>query len=218
MLLHPCEIIYNLSSEKPISGNVKGTCRITGKQSVGILWKDFVRDTFTDQSFLYAGDIISNEAIFCFNESSELLQRMANRDKPQRFRTYSHIVSEGKWFIFLKDKKAEMFRLITETNCTIVSISDSGQRHLLFKYKLGFWQLEDQHVCSDIVKLKKLHFNMQSLQKLGFTQTEIITGNYPQYKILKCGLDDFKPFEGELKSERGSSFFAFASFFMYKID
>jgi hypothetical protein len=73
-MLNPCEIIYSLSSQKPIIGNTKGICRITGKAAEGIPFSDWVKDTFTDHAYLYAGSIISNEAVFCFDEASELLQ------------------------------------------------------------------------------------------------------------------------------------------------
>jgi len=42
--MHAVELIYN-ASRKPLYGAVEGTCRITGKHSAGLLWKNWVRDT-----------------------------------------------------------------------------------------------------------------------------------------------------------------------------
>ena len=58
---HPCEIIYALSS-RPIYGNVSGVCRITGKESEGLIFNKWVKPTFTDHAYLLPGNIISNEA------------------------------------------------------------------------------------------------------------------------------------------------------------
>ncbi len=77
---HPCEILYGFSSDK-IYGNEKGICRITGKESTGLKFDDWVKDTFTDYASLYPGTIISNEALFCFEESSELIAKKVNKDK-----------------------------------------------------------------------------------------------------------------------------------------
>lgn len=74
---HPCTIIYSLSN-KPVYGNEKGTCRITGQQSTGIKFSKWIKDTFTDIGFLRPGNIISNEAAFCFEEQSEYLQQQCS--------------------------------------------------------------------------------------------------------------------------------------------
>lgn len=100
-----CEVIYHAANCTIIYGEVEGTCRITGKHNKkGVFFSKWVRDTFTDHAFLFAGTIISNEALFCFEEASTLIQGMRGKDKPQRFRTYSHFVHDGKWYCFGKRK------------------------------------------------------------------------------------------------------------------
>jgi len=44
---HPCEIMYQFSNGK-IYGTTRGICRITGKQSIGVPFEKWVKDTFTD--------------------------------------------------------------------------------------------------------------------------------------------------------------------------
>jgi len=214
--MHPCTFLFSTLSEKPIIGDVDGICRITGQPSKGILFNEWVRDTFTDHSYLHSGIIISNEALFCFEESSILLQKLTNKDKPQRFRNYSHIISNGKWYLFTKADKKAMFELISTKECELVCIAESGQKHIFFKNQVGLWQLEEKHVFPDKEKLLSIHKILQKLYELGFTQEEIISGNYPQNKIFKIGFPEWNNLENQLKKERGTAFFNFTAFFMYK--
>ena len=66
----------------------KASVGLPGKEGVGINFAKWVRDTFNDHDSLFPGTIISNEALFCFDESSEIIQKKTGREKPQRFRTY----------------------------------------------------------------------------------------------------------------------------------
>jgi len=190
--LHPCELLYSIAASNKIYGTVAGICRISGKESTGVPFKSWVRDTFTDHASLKPGDIISNAALLCFDESSEVIMNLTGRDKPQRFRTYSHIIADNKWHIFTKANKREMYQLITSGTCQVVCLSDSGQKHLFFKHRIGFWQLEDQFVVPDIDTLKFLHARFGQLLDLGFSQTEIITGHYIGYRIMKAGMASWK--------------------------
>jgi CRISPR type IV-associated protein Csf3 len=111
---HTCELIYEIGAKSKVYGSEKGICRITGKESIGLPFDKWVRDTFNDHDFLYPGTIISNEALFCFDESSEIIQKKTGRDKPQRFRTYSHIIKNGEWYcVGWPDKIAELLQFCT---------------------------------------------------------------------------------------------------------
>ncbi|MFN3327599.1 MAG: hypothetical protein ACK40U_01880, partial [Fervidobacterium pennivorans] len=143
--LHPCEVIYNLS-DRPVYGEVEGICRVTGKYSIGVPFEKWVSDNFTDFASLYPGDIISNEAIFCFSDDNTFLQRKLGRQERTRFRNYSHFVVGNEWLVFTKAQKQEMYHILVDYEPTIVVISDSGQRHLLFRYRYGFWQFEFHYV------------------------------------------------------------------------
>jgi len=212
---HPCEIIYHAGGEGKIYGNTPGICRITGKQASGLPFSKWVKPTFTDQAWLLPGDIISNEALFCFDEQSEIVQRKTGRDKLQRFRTYSHIIDRsGNWHCFTKADKETIFSMICN-GAVLVCLTDSGQKHILFKHMRGMWQLDDIFIMPDIELLKFLHAEMFKLLKLGFSQKEIITGNYMQYRIQNAGLDVWKNTESVLKKYRGSQFFTFTSWLLF---
>ncbi len=211
---HSCEMIYNIGANGKIYGTEKGVCRITGKESTGVNFDKWVKDTFNDHAYLYPGSIISNEAMFCFDEASEIVQRKTGRDKPQRFRTYSHIVKDGEWYCLTKADKRKILQLIIE-GAEIVCLTDTGQKHILFKHQPGMWQLDELHIKPDIDMLKFLHFHMCELMAYQFSQAEIISGNYSSGRIVKAGLQNWQHHENEIKKHRGSGIFDFTSFMLY---
>lgn len=213
-MLHPCELIYNVGSNNIIYGTDKGICRITGKESTGVKFDKWVRDTFNDHHNLYPGTIISNEAMFCFDEASEIVQKKTSRDKPQRFRTYSHIIKNGVWHCLTKADKRLIFDLIINGS-ELVCLTDTGQRHILFKHRIGFWQLDDLFIKPNVELLKELHLHMCELLSYQFSQTEIITGNYSTGRLIKAGLENWKQHEDVIKSHRGSGIFDFTSFMLF---
>lgn len=215
--MHPCEIIYNAHwmNKTQTPEGIAGVCRITGKQSVGVPFNKWVRDTFTNHDLLHPGDIISREALFCFDEASSIIQKKTGRDKPQRFRTYSHIVdAEWQWHCFTKADKATIVKMIIESP-RLVCLTDSGQKHILFKNRPPMWQLDDAHIVPDVPAFLHLHTNMQLLLALGFSQTEISTGNYYHPRILKAGILEWQALEKELIDHRGTPLFDFAAWLMF---
>lgn len=214
--MHPCEIVYHAANSGIRYGETAGTCRITGKDGIGLPFSKWVKDTFTDLGYLHNGDIVCNEALFTFDEKSELIQGILQRDKPQKFRTYSHIVANGVWHLVTKADKEKIFRLITEESPEIVCLSDSGQKHLLFKNRPGFWQLEETvDIPANVDELKLIHSTAQELMQLGFSQTEIITGDYPGYKIVKVGLAAWQEPEAKLNPFRHTKIFDFATWMLF---
>lgn len=211
---HTCEQIYKIGAENKIYGNEKGFCRITGKKSTGVLFEKWVKNTFNDHDRLYPGTIISNEAIFCFDESSEIVQKKTGKDKPQRFRTYSHIIKEGEWYCVTKADKRLILQLIIE-GAEMVCLTETGQKHVLFKHKTGMWQLDELHVKPDVELLGLLHYHMCELLAYQFFQTEIICGNYDSGRIIKAGLKIWQEHENIIKQYRGSGIFDFTSFMLY---
>lgn len=209
---HPCEIITDCLAEKPVYGNMKGTCRITGKEGEGIEFNKWVKDTFCDFMYLYPGEIISNEALFCFDEKSELIQKLTGREKLQRFRTYSHFVVNGKWHLLTKADKAIMWELLFQKPDLAV-ISESGQKHLVMKAKPGTWQLEETIIEPDENTLKGLQKLISRLNKEIFAIDEIRTGEYAGYRIQKFGIENWRKIEQKLKQYRGSKIFDLALFF-----
>ena len=212
--MNVCEKIYKIGAENKIYGTEKGVCRITGNVSTGVNFEKWVRDTFNDHDRLFPGSIISNEAMFCFDEASEIIQRKTEREKPQRFRTYSHVVKDGEWFCLTKADKRLIFQLIVE-GAEMVCLTETGQKHVLFKHKIGMWQLDELHVKPDVELLGLLHYHMCELLAFQFSQTEIITGSYNSGRIIKAGLQNWQEHESEIKQYRGSGIFDFTAFMLY---
>src|SRR5690606_17378661 len=130
-MIHPCETIYYLGANRKIYGTTPGTCRITGKEPTDTPFDKWVKETFTDHAYLKTGNIISNEAVFCFDESSEIIQKKTGRDKLQRYRTYAHIVHNGECYCLTKADKRKICELII-TGAALVCVTDTGQKHVLF--------------------------------------------------------------------------------------
>lgn len=215
--MHPCLTIHRASGQNQIYGETIGTCRITGISGIGLPFDKWVKDTFTDHPYLLPGDIICNEALFCFDEQSEFLRQKTGREKPQRFRTYTHIVAGGVWYLLTKADKKQIFELITTQNPEIVCLSESGQKHLLFKNRPGFWQLEETtDIPPDVELLKVIHSIAQKLMELGFSQTEIISGNYPGYKFMKIGLSDWQDLENIIKPYRSTKIFDITTWMLFQ--
>ncbi len=211
---HICETFYRIGADNKIYGDEKGVCRVTGKKSRGVNFDKWVGKTFNDHDSLFEGDIISNEALFCFDESSEIVQKKTGKDKKQRFRTYSHIIKNGEWFCLSKAEKRKMFELVAG-GAEVVCLADSGQKHIVFKHIQNKWQLENHHVVPDIKLLKLLHSNMLALLAYKFTQKQIIEGQYSDRLIFKIGVENWKKHEDILKQYRGSGIFDFSAFMLY---
>jgi len=212
--MHPCKIIYEKGANGKKYGSISGICRITGEESTGLPFEKWVKDTFTDLAYLKPGTIISNEALFCFDEKSEIIQKMTGKEKPQKFRTYSHIIYKGKWHCKTKADKEEIYNMIIG-GAELVCLTDTGQKHVLFKHRPGMWQLDEMFVMPDIPAFKSLHSNMRALLAMGFSQKEIITGNYIQYRIQKAGLQAWIEAETKIRQHRGTKLFNLASWMLF---
>lgn len=208
--VHPCSRIYELSN-KPIYGDVEGVCRITGQQGKGLLFKKWVKDTFTAHHLLRPGTIISNEALLCFSELSPYIQELTGKEKPQNFRSYSHFVLGDKWYLKHKGQKEEMLTMMLQLPDVCV-ISESGQKHLLFQHVCGTWQFEETMIQPDVTLFQTIHQPITTLAET-FSNDEIKSGQYLQYRIIKFGLKNWQQQEDILKQYRGSAMFDLALFF-----
>lgn len=212
--MHVCKIVYQISNSGMVYGETPGTCRITGEQSIGVLFQKWVKPTFNDYSFLKPGNIISNEALFCFDEKSDYLKIKTNRDKPQKFRTYSHIVYKNTWYCLTKANKEEIFNLIC-SGAEIVSLTETGQKHVYFKHKPGMWQLDDIYITPNIELFRGIHKAACDLLRLGFSQSEVITGKYKLHRIELAGVANWRKLENNIKSQRGTSLFTLVSWLLF---
>ena len=212
---HPCIELFEAVQPAYSIGTKPGVCRITGEPGKGMAFEKWVADTFNDRAYLRPGDIISNEAAFTFDEKSELLQKMTGRDKLQRFRTYSHILeADGTWHVLTKADKQKIVSIL-QRSPKIVCLTDTGQKHIFFKHRPGFWQLDEMFVPPSLPVFNALHGDMMQMLSLGFTQAEVMSGNYSHHRILKCGLATWEALEKKLKPLRGEPIFAFAAWLMY---
>lgn len=201
----------------PIIDTHEGICRITGRKGRGVIFNKWVKKTFTDWAYLYEGDIISNEAAFCFCELSLIMQEKTGRDKPQNFRTYSHIITnDEEWLCFTKANKKDIVGIL-QKKPKVVCLTDTGQKHIFFKGREGFWQLDELHIMPDLERFNKIHSYMMGLLKKGYNQTEIKTGDYKFNTVKKVGLPFHVEAKKRLEEWRGLPMFDFASWLMYSI-
>jgi hypothetical protein len=207
--------LYELS-ERPAYGQVEGVCRVTGLPGRGVPFDKWVKKTFTDWQYLCPGDIVSNEALLTFDEKSEEIKRRTGKEKAQKFRSYSHFIVGGRWALFTKANKVEMWNALFDATLEMAVIADSGQKHLVFKHQPGTWQLEELQVYPDPERLRVDHLALQTLLAMGFNQKEAITGTYPAYKLARLdSLTQWLEIDTYLKTRRQSGLFQIAAFLLF---
>jgi len=200
--MHTTHLIY-ASSNKPKYKNAHGICRVCGAVRKGELFHKWVRPTFTDHDKLLDGDIVCNACLFCFDEQNLELTRRIGKDKPQRMRNYSHFVLNGEWLPLSKGDKDGMIRILAQRPETAV-IATSGQKHIIFRAQLGWWQIEEQRSLPFPDTLFHLLGIVELMYSDGFSKGEIETGRYNQKRMLDFGLNRFMRLENELKPVRGA--------------
>lgn len=210
---HPCDILARIASQE--YGDTAGICRITGNHSKGVSFDSWVKPTFTDHAWLKPGCIISNSALFTMDDQNYEVSVRVGKDKPQRFRNYSHIISNGEWYPVTKGDKEKICELIV-SGAELVSLNESGQRHVFFKHRIGMWQLDEMFIMPDISRFARIQQCFARLIGLGFTQTEIVSGQYLQHRILKAGVSDWRDAEQIISPDRGSGFFTFCAYLIHK--
>ena len=201
-------------------------CRICGNKGVGINFNEWVKPTFTNLDQLYQGEIICNACLFWFNEKDENLAEIIGKDKPQRIRTYSHIIKNEKWTPYLKNQNQELFKQIVDFPFPeLCVVADSGQKHLVFRAKRnmpgqinGFVQFEETSFFLEVQKFVEIYKFINELYQ-SFNREEIRTGQYPNMKkIIDFGFVKWKVLENEIKKHRNSNLFELALFFTKKED
>jgi len=60
-------------------GNISGLCQVCGKPGIGLLFSEWVRDTFTNHDKLQPGEIVCHACLFSFDESNEQLTKMTQK-------------------------------------------------------------------------------------------------------------------------------------------
>lgn len=207
-------IIYKAAGSPSYTASHPGQCRVCGAAGHGVLFSDWVRDTFTDHDKMKPGTIICDACQFCFDESSELLTRVTGKDKLQRMRNYSHFVIGGEWVPLSKGDKAKMVAILQQ-NPEVAIIAVSGQKHLIFRAQPGWWQMEEKSMLPCGAQLWPLLDLVESLYAM-FSKDEIETGRYDQRRIMMFGIGQFLQLESAIKPMRGSLLLELALFLSQK--
>ncbi|RMF24063.1 MAG: hypothetical protein D6765_12220 [Bacteroidetes bacterium] len=114
------------------------------------------------------------------------------------------------WKQALQDR---MLPQLLSPDCQLAVIADSGQKHLIFKARPGWWQLEEQTIRPDRARFLEVHALIRRLAGMGFSQSAIASGNYPPGLMLKMNilqLRKFQEIEAELSRHRGCDVFDLA--------
>ncbi len=209
-----CEMIWNAAGKPSMEVQVKGVCRTCGADSVGLLFSDWVKDTFTDWDKLTAGTIICHACQFCFSEKNEKLTKITGKDKPQRMRNYSHFVVGGEWIPLSKGDKRRMSELLL-SDPEVTVIAESGQKHIIFRSKPGWWQFEESAFRPFPDKLRVVQAVVEEMYE-GFSKAEITTGRYIQHRILEFGLERWSRLDTQVRAIRGTPVLTLALFLAQK--
>lgn len=198
-------------------------CRICGRERGGIAFDGWVRRTFMDWDKLQPGNIICDDCLFWFDESSEELAELVGKEKPQRMRNYSHFIVNGTWIPLSKGDKVRMRDILLNSPFPeLAVVASSGQKHIAFRAThnpagstAGWVQFEEQSLWIEPADLAHLLDLVEALY-LGFSKTEIESGDYKQHRINKFGIEAWYNLEAQIAKERGGLLFALALFLAQK--
>lgn len=217
--MNSTRILYTAANPPAVFQSARGACRVCGAEDVpGIPFDTWVRDTFTNHDQLRPGDIICEVCQFSFAQGSEFLAVRVGKDKPQRMQNYSHIVLRGVWHPLHKGQKAEILDLLRQSP-EVVAIGTSGQKHIVFRARPGWWQIEEQCVRPDLHALDTCLDLVGKLYRI-FSKEEIGTGQYSPGRTMQYaqayGLDDYLAVETALRQWRGTAYFDLALYLAQK--
>lgn len=215
--------IWQAAGTPPMEGQERGTCRTCGAPGVGVRFEDWVKPTFTDQDLLHPGEIACHACLFCTQERTQLMADLTGRDKPQRFRTYSHFVTGGgggrpSWHILTKGDKERMRALLLDPAGPpdVALIAESGQKHIVFYARPGFWQFELATLTPDPARLAALLETTDDLYSRGAGKGDILSGRYSAGSIYRVGPALWRDLEARIAPHRGGPLFELAVFLTLK--
>lgn len=208
-------IIWRSAGNKPSGFTTPGTCCTCGEAGTGQLFTDWVKPTFTDLDKLFPGEIVCDACLFCFTDQSVEVQQKLGKEKPQKFRNYSHFVVNGEWRVCSKGDKRGMLAALLQAP-EVAIIAESGQKHLAFRCPPGWWQFEEQRLRPEWDA--ELYTAVESLYQAGCSKSEIETGRYGQKSIANCGIAVWRPNETQIQPHRGSLLFRLVLFLVQKTE
>ncbi len=204
-------LIYTAAGSPLMNTTHVGTCRLCRTDTNGMPFDSWVKPTFTNFDLLCQGTIICSACQFCTTEQTPTLQERVNKDKPQKFRNYSHFVVDGIWYPLSKAQKTTMIDLLMQSP-QVAIIADSGQKHLFFRATVGWWQFEEQSLRPNPSLLRELLDIIHVLMDYGFSKTAIEKGVYPSYLLMQHGIETIMEYESQITLHRGSPLFKLAIF------
>jgi hypothetical protein len=210
------QTIYAAAGSPPMIGDASGVCRLCGAEGTGQLFDKWVKDGFTNFDLLQGGEIACHACLFCAEEKSVLIQARLNKDKPQKTRNYSHFVLRGEWFPLSKGDKRKMRELLSQSPDVAV-IAESGQKHLCFRARPGWWQFEEQALLPCWDKVSSLLPVIEELM-VDFSKSEIESDHYLQYRIIKFGVERWRKLSESLRPVRLAPHFQLALFLAQKTE
>ena len=206
-------------------GGINGICRVCGKHGEGQEFQSWVKDTFTNYDALVPGDIICAGCLFWFDQHSVCLQKIIDKDKPQKMQNYSHFIVDGTWIPLSKGNKKGMKELLVSAPFPeLAAIADSGQKHIAFRARRnppgqisGWVQFEEQAIWVDPPKLISLLAIIEELY-IVFNKAEIGSGDYSPNRIRDFGVDRWLVLEDIIKIQRETPLFKLALFLAQRSD
>lgn len=192
--------IYIAAGSPPMVTTTTGVCRVCGVEGEGVPFAAWVKPTFTDHDKLRPGTMVCQACQFCSSEDTPGLAERVGKDKPQKFRNYSHFVVDGTWYPLSKGQKPQM-RDLLQRSPTVALIALSGQKHLFFRATPGWWQIEET-ASRPFPKRLRMLLDLVTPMLTVFSKAEIETGRYDQRRILMYGLPAWKEAEDVLCNAR----------------
>lgn len=207
--------LYKAAGAPAQPGIESGICRLCSAAGVGLPAATWIKDTFTDHDKLWPGEIVCHACQFACEEQSVLLQERVGKDKLQKMRNYSHFVLNGQWHPLSKGNKREMLEILMQ-GPDLACIAESGQKHILFRVRPGWWQLEEQSLVPCPALLTEILGIASQLYEAGAGKAEIESGRYSPFALSKVGIKLFKSCEPQLRQWRGGLPFRLALFLLQK--
>lgn len=93
----------------------------------------------------------------------------------------------------------------------VAAIALSGQKHILFRCRPGWWQVEEDALRPNVEAVEAGLDIAVRLLDLGFSKAEVASGRYSHGRIWRTGeIELWRRLEQLAQSRRGSAYFALA--------
>lgn len=214
------QILHAAAGAPPYPATCGGSCSLCGATGAGVPLGEWLKPSFTNYDLLRPGDIICVACQFAADDNSALLQERTGKEKAQRMRNYSHFVVGDEWLPLHKGQKGEM--LVALRACPAVAvIATSGQKHIAFRARPGWWQMEEARCLPDMERLEACIVHTAALYRV-FSKGEIEAETWGPARMMKYateyGMNALLEAQRALAPHRGTQAFALALFLTQKGD